>query len=108
MNYAKVTAIVRSEKLERIEERVTAEGARGMSVTEVRGCGELKDFFNKDWLVNHARVEIFTRADRAERLAQAIMEEAATGEAGDGIVAILPVQQVYRIRTRAPLVEPGS
>lgn len=105
MNYAKVTAIVRAEKLERIEARVTAEGACGMSVTEVRGCGELKDFFRKDWLVNHARVEIFTSAERAEHLAQAIMEEAATGEAGDGIVAILPVHQVYRVRTRAPLAE---
>ena len=100
MSYAKVTAIVRAERLERIEQRVTAEGVSGMSVTEVRGCGELKDFFRRDWLVTHARIEIFTSAERAERLA-----EAFTGEEGDGVVAVLPVQRVYRIRTRRLLPE---
>ena len=105
MSYAKVTAIVRAERLERIEQRVTAEGVSGMSVTEVRGCGELKDFFRRDWLVTHARIEIFTSAERAERLAEAIMDEAFTGEEGDGVGAVLPGQRVYRIRTRRLLPE---
>lgn len=100
MSYAKVTAIVRARLLTRIEERMIAEGAPGMSVTEVRGCGELKDFYNKDWMVNHARIEIFTSRAHAEKLAEAIMEIASTGEVGDGVVAILPVQKLFRIRTR--------
>lgn len=106
MKYAKVTAVVRAELLTPIEQRMVSEGVSGMSVTEVRGFGELKDFFKQDLLTRHVRIEIFTLAERADTLARAIMQEAGTGESGDGIVAVLPAQQVYRIRTRAALEAP--
>jgi len=35
-------------------------------------------------------------------VAGAIMDAAHLGMAGDGIVAILPVEKLYRIRTRSP------
>lgn len=101
MQFAKVTAIVRYELLFRVERAVIGTGACGMSVTQVRGEGELKDFFEKDWLVTHGRIEVFTTMAHAEELAQAIMEAAHTGEEGDGVVAILPVANLYRIRTRS-------
>lgn len=99
MHYAKVTGIIRSSVLDEVEKRLINEGASGMSVTKVKGCGELKDFFSRDWLVTHARIEIFTLAEDAERIAQAIVEEAQSGESGDGVVAILPVEKVLRVRT---------
>lgn len=99
MRYAKVTGIIRSSVLDEVEKRLINEGASGMSVTKVKGCGELKDFFSRDWLVTHARIEIFTLAEDAERIAQAIVEEAQSGESGDGVVAILPVEKVLRVRT---------
>ena len=103
MDYAKVTGIIRAVVLDKVEKRLLREGVAGMSVTKVEGCGELKDFFVKDWLVTHARFEVFTPAADAERIARAIAEEAHSGESGDGVVAILPVQVVFKIRTGAPL-----
>ena len=99
MNYAKVTEIIRASVLEKLEKRLIKEGVPGLSVTKVKGCGELKDSFTRDWLVTHARIEIFTLAVDAERIAKVIVEEAQSGNPGDGIVAILPAVKVYKIRT---------
>lgn len=98
MPWQKITAIVRRDVLERVEQSLKQVGVRGISVTTVKGFGEYADFFRHDWLVSHARIEIFTGADRAEELAERIVRAAHTGGRGDGIVAILPVACVYRIR----------
>ncbi len=101
MSYNKVTAIVRRDVLEKVECRLREIGVQGISVTKVKGYGEYADFYSPDWLVPHARIEIFTTAKRAEEVAGAIMDAAHLGMAGDGIVAILPVEKLYRIRTRS-------
>lgn len=101
MEYRKVTAIFNVDRLEQVEKRLQAIGVRGLSVSRVKGYGEYADFYSPDWLSDHARVEIFTRRDKAESIAEAIMEAAHTGTAGDGIVSVLPVEQVYRIRTQS-------
>ncbi len=67
MNYAKVTGIIRASVLDKIEKRLIRESSPGLSVTEVKGWGELKDFFTHDWLVSHARIEISVLAVDAER-----------------------------------------
>lgn len=107
MQWQKLTAIVRSDALERIERSLQDLGVRGISVTAVKGYGEYADFFRRDWLVRHARIEVFTDLERAQRIAEAIMTVAHTGSEGDGLVAILPVQQIYRIRECRPC-EPGE
>lgn len=101
MDFCKVTAIIRGEKVKQVEEHLVEHGACGMTVTQVKGCGEWMDFFKKDWLVTHARIEIFTAADKADELARAIMDVAHTGEVGDGIIAVLPVNRLYRIRNKS-------
>lgn len=100
MELRKVTAIIRSGLLERVEEHLQAMRVRGLSVTNVKGYGEYANFFTHSWMVTHSRVEVFTEKTRAEEIARTIVETAHTGEEGDGIVAILPVEKVYRIRTK--------
>ncbi len=107
MNLRKVTAIFRSERLEEVEKRLQEAGVKGLSVTKVKGYGEYANFFAHDWMVTHARIEIFTDATAAERLAKIIVEAAHGGGEGDGFVAILPVEKVYRIRTTEE-VRPGE
>lgn len=102
--FCKVTAIIRCEVLEKVEHRLRELGVHGFSVMQVKGCGEYTDFYSHDCMTTHARVEIFTAAHRAEVIAQAIMDAAHTGVEGDGIVAVLPVDRVYRIRKRAEVV----
>ena len=104
MELRKVTAIIRSRSLKQVEERLQAMNVKGMSVSNVRGYGEYANFFTHDWQVTHSRIEIFTEKSNAERIVHAIMESAHTGMSGDGIIAILPVEKLFRIRTRAEAV----
>ena len=100
MRFRKVTAIFRTERLEAVEKRIKELNIPGVSVTKVKGFGEYANFYKTDWLCNHVRIEIFTGARQADELAQTIMDAAHTGIEGDGIVAILPVESVYHIRTK--------
>ncbi len=105
MELRKVTAIIRKDALKAVERALQDMGVEGVSVTQVKGYGEYADTYSDDWLVNHARMEIFTSEDKAELIAEAIMAVAHTGCAGDGVVAILPVLKLYRIRTRDAVTE---
>lgn len=107
MRWEKLTAIVRRDALERVERRLQELGVEGISVAAVKGYGEYANFFRHDWLVPHARIEIFTAPGRAREIAEAIMSVAHTGTPGDGLVAILPVAEIYRIRDCRPC-EPGE
>lgn len=102
MQWEMLIAIVRPDLLERVEHRLRDCGVKGISVTAVKGYGECADFFRRDWMVPHARIEIFTAMGRARGIAEEIMSAAHTGGQGDGIVAILPVGQVFRVRERCP------
>lgn len=95
----KVTAIIRLTKLEAVEARLRDFHVPGISVTKVKGYGEYANFFRPDWMVEHARIEIFLHRERADEVARAITAAARTGESGDGIVAVLPVEVIYRVRT---------
>ncbi len=98
----KVTAIVRLSMLERVEDRLQDLQVPGISVTKVKGYGEYANFFRPDWMVEHARIEIFLHSARADEVARAIADAARTGGSGDGLVAVLPVE----VATGDP--DPGS
>jgi nitrogen regulatory protein P-II 1 len=100
MEFRKVTAIVRPDSLEPVERALQALGVPGVSVTRGKGYGEYADFYTPDWMLTHARVEVFVGQHRADEVARAIVDAAHTGLEGDGIVAVLPVESVYHIRTR--------
>ena len=96
-----VVAIVRRHALESVENRLQEIGVRGLTVIKAKGYGAHANFFARDWLVDQVKIEIYAEQDRAESIAAAIIETAHTGSEGDGIVAILPVDKVYNIRTRS-------
>lgn len=100
MNFRKVTAIFRSDRLEAVEDRLRSLGVPGVSVTKVKGYGEYANFYTTDWMCSRVRIEVFIGESKAEVIAEAIIDAAHTGIEGDGIVAILPVESVYHIRTK--------
>lgn len=100
MKFRKVTAIIRPERLEAVEECLKKLAVPGISVTKVKGFGEYANFFKSDWLCQHVRIEVFIGVGQADEIAATIMEAAHTGREGDGIVAVLPVESVYHIRTK--------
>jgi nitrogen regulatory protein P-II 1 len=99
----KVIAIIRSRFLEDVEEKLKKMKVKGLTVTRVKGYGEAKSIWSQDWLGSHARIEIFVEKVRAYEIASAIMEVAHTGGPGDGIICVLPVEKIFRIRTKSEI-----
>lgn len=104
--FRKVTAIFRLERLANVEKALRDIPVGGVSVTRVKGYGEYVDLYARDWMTEHARIEIFTHASQVQRIVEAISAAASTGTRGDGIVSVLPVESVFRIRSSAPCCEP--
>jgi len=100
MDFRKVTAIIQIEALEKVEKALQASNVSGISVTKVKGFGEYANFYQRDWMTVHVRIEIFVGKSQADKIAKVIMDAAHTGVEGDGIVAIFPVTDVFHIRTK--------
>jgi nitrogen regulatory protein P-II 1 len=105
MTMRKVTAIFRQSMLENVEKALQEHGIHGFSISSVRGCGEYTNFYTKDLTTSHSRIEIFVKMDKAQDIAETIMHAAHIGQPGDGIVAILPVEKLYHIRTKSETVD---
>ena len=67
MNFRKITAIIRPEVFEKVEKRLQEIGVGGITVSNVEGYGEHANFFKKDWLVTHVRIDIFTEATQSKQ-----------------------------------------
>ena len=70
-------------------------------MSKVKGYGEYRNFVSSDWVGEEVRIEVFTRKHKAASVVQAIIDGAHTGMPGDGVVAVLPVDELYLVRTRA-------
>ena len=66
-----------------------------------QGFGEYHNYFAPNWLTREVRLEVFTKAHEVDATASAIMDAAHTAVPGDGIVAVLPIDRLYLIRTRS-------
>ena len=100
MEFRKITAIIHPDRLEAVETQLRQLGVPGVSVTKVKGFGEYTNFYTPDWMCSHVRIEIFIEKAKADLIASTIIDAAHAGIAGDGIVAVLPVESIYRIRTK--------
>ncbi len=103
---SKIEAIVRYERLQAVQDALDEMGVSGLNVTEVKGCGRQKGYTEQYRgsranisLLPKLKVESVVPADMTDRVVEAIVAAAYTGETGDGILFVLPVGQVVRIRT---------
>lgn len=103
MQLKKIVAIVRNSVLESVEKRLRELGVKGISVSPIKGYGEYANLYKADRMVTNVKIEIFTELPAVDAIVTAIMETAHLGMAGDGFVAILPVEKLYRIRTKAEI-----
>jgi nitrogen regulatory protein PII len=102
-----LTAIIRPEKLDDAMAAVTATGAGGLTVTEVRGFGRQYGHINPaDRLAERSvlilpklRLDLVVRNEAAEPVATAIAKAVGIGTIGDGKIWIAAVDSVVRIRT---------
>jgi len=102
----KIEAVIRHFKLEEVKEAVHAQGVHGMTVTEVRGFGRQKGHtetyrgaeYTVDFLPK-VKIEIVTTDGDAQKVIEAIMKSARTGQVGDGKIFITNLAGTVRIRT---------
>lgn len=108
----KVEAIVRHFKLEDVKSAITEAGIHGMTVTEVRGFGRQKGhketYRGAEYIVDFMpKVKLDVVVDDADldKLVEAIVQAARTGQVGDGKIFVSTIDQVVRIRTGEQNVE---
>ena len=100
-----IIANFRSDKLQEVEKALERISVERINVTKVKGFGEYHNFYAPNWLTNEVRVEIFTKKEEVESITSAIMNAAHTGVSGDGVVAVVPIEKLYLIRTRSEATE---
>ena len=104
--FKKVEAIIREEKLDDVKEALREIGIVGLNVTEVRGHGRQGGIeligrtgpYQID-LLPRLQINVVLSQHNLERTIECIRKAAHTGENGDGIIFVYPVEEVVRIRT---------
>ena len=101
-----IVAVIRPEKLPEVLEALYRMDVTGLTATRVQGHGgelERVETYRGTTvrmnLQDKVRVEIGVSDSFVDRTVEAIMKAARTGEVGDGKVIVLPMDNVYRIRT---------
>lgn len=102
----RITAFVRPHKLEEVKTHIANLGISGMSVSDVRGCGNSPErastFGGQVVLVAlpvKSKIMVVAPDDLREPIIEAIIEAARTGEPGDGKIFVEEVTDAIRIRT---------
>ena len=101
-----VIAMIRPERLEPVKKELAAVGAPHLTVTRVRGRGDQPakvgqwrgEEYSVD-LLEKVKLECVVAEIPADEVVEAIREGAHTGEAGDGRVFVVPVDDACQIRT---------
>ncbi len=102
----KIEAIFREEKLNDVKEALYKVGIVGMNVCEVRGHGrqggiELvgRSGSYKIDLLPRIQLNIVLSDHNVDKAVDTIVQATHTGNPGDGVIFVLPVDNVIRIRT---------
>lgn len=97
MSFKKITAVFDELRLDVIEKALESHGVSGFSIHAVKGRGSYFNAFNRDHLVNHLQMEIYTNQEHANAIAELVMNAASVDTEGEGLVAITPVDGLFRI-----------
>jgi nitrogen regulatory protein P-II 1 len=102
-----VVAIIRPDRLNTVLEELYKADIQGLSISRVHGHGGERDNVEtyrgttvKMELSEKVRLEIGVSNHFVEATVEAILNGAHTGAVGDGKIFVLPVEKIYRIRTR--------
>ena len=107
MAFKLVTATINDQMLEAVEHRLRDLAVPGLDIWRTKGYGAYKNFFDRDFLASHARIEVYTPEQQALEVAEAIMDVACTGADSDGLVMVSPVERLFRIRDRSEVNPDG-
>ncbi|MCP3029310.1 P-II family nitrogen regulator [Halobacillus sp. A5] len=102
----KVETIIRPEAFQSLRENLDTLGVKGLTVSEVAGCGQQKGqegiFRGNRYEVKlypKVKVEMVVDETEVEDIVEVITNTCATDQVGDGKIFVSSIEEVYRIRT---------
>ena len=101
-----IIAIIRPEKLDDVRHALEKAGCSGLMISEISGHGKQKGVVQQ-WrgekykvdLIPKIKLEVMIKDRELGIIKKTIMENARTGDIGDGKMFISTVDEVVRIRT---------
>jgi len=102
----KIEAIIRPFKLEEVKDALLEEGIKGLTITEVRGYGRQKGhtetYRGSEYQIEFVpkmKIEVVVDDTLVEKVVDAILSTANSGQVGDGKIFISNIEDAIRIRT---------
>lgn len=103
----KIEAILRPEKLNDVKQALDDLGFHGMNFTQVTGRGSQRGIVHQGRggetvtvdMLPKVKMEVVVPDQAVERVVDAIIGAARTGNIGDGKIFVMPVDEAIRVRT---------
>lgn len=102
----KIECIIRPTKLENVKDALAKYGVKGMTITNVFGCGlqlgRTEIYRGTEVNINllpKIKLELVVSDESLEKIVSIIKEEAYSGKIGDGKIFISTLDDAVRIRT---------
>ena len=102
----RIIAVIREEMFENVKVALLSAGCEGMNVSTVKGRGRqagIKESYRGSSycidLIPKTRFELIVNEEDLDRIIDIIIENARTGDVGDGKIFVSDVEEVIRIRT---------
>ena len=95
----KIECIIQNKKLSDLEQALRAIGVGGMTVMEVKGFGNEQTRPDSYLFLPKTKVEIYCTDGNVDATIDTICRVCQTGKLGDGKIAVLPVEEIVRVRT---------
>jgi nitrogen regulatory protein P-II 2 len=101
-----VMAVIKPFKLDEVRDALTGIGVQGLTVTEVKGYGRQKGhteiYRGAEYAISFLpklKIEVAVPTSEADKVVEAIIAAARTGQIGDGKVFVSDIDSAVRIRT---------
>jgi len=96
-----IIGIIRTVCLEKIVEELGYIEIREITISEVKGIGEQVTLY-KPYAI-HNMIQIIVPDEKVDEVNDVILNCTRTGMAGDGIVAVIPIDYMIKIKTKERL-----
>jgi nitrogen regulatory protein PII len=101
-----IEAVIKPQKLDAVKSGLAKLGILGVTAVECKGFGRQMGHTERYrgakmdvGFVPKVLLKIVVKSEEAEKAVQSIVENARTGEVGDGKIFVYPIAKVVRIRT---------